>query len=83
MMANELLELIPEVLAARGFSCLDLTGGAPELHPGFRNLIRQVRAAGLDVIDRCNLTVMLKTIHEAVTLFSTVDIILIRNFISS
>lgn len=69
MMAIELLELIPEVLAARGFTCLDLTGGAPELHPGFRNLVRQVRAAGVDVIDRCNLTILNEPGHEDLASF--------------
>ena len=68
-MAIELLELIPEVLAARGFTCLDLTGGAPELHPGFRNLVRQVRAAGVDVIDRCNLTILNEPGHEDLASF--------------
>jgi len=37
---------------------LDLTGGAPELHPDFRTLVRTCRALGLDVIDRCNLTIL-------------------------
>ena len=31
--------LIPAVLQARRLSCLDLTGGAPELHPQFRSLV--------------------------------------------
>ena len=37
---------------------LDLTGGAPELHPGFRDLVRGARALGRRVIDRCNLTIL-------------------------
>lgn len=37
---------------------LDLTGGAPELHEGFRDLVRGARALGREVIDRCNLTVL-------------------------
>jgi radical SAM/Cys-rich protein len=37
---------------------LDLTGGAPELHPAFRELVLRARAAGCHVIDRCNLTVL-------------------------
>lgn len=52
------LALIPRVLEARGLSCLDLTGGAPELHPGFRDLVRQARRLGVAVIDRCNLTIL-------------------------
>ncbi|QNG30649.1 arsenosugar biosynthesis radical SAM (seleno)protein ArsS [Synechococcus sp. LTW-R] len=38
---------------------LDLTGGAPELHPRFRDLIRAARERNCHVIDRCNLTVLL------------------------
>ncbi|KAF6264814.1 Fe-S oxidoreductase, partial [Scenedesmus sp. NREL 46B-D3] len=41
-------------------ACLDLTGGAPELNDQFRPLVRQARSlsASLDIIDRCNLTVL-------------------------
>ncbi|MEO7403140.1 MAG: arsenosugar biosynthesis radical SAM (seleno)protein ArsS [Burkholderiales bacterium] len=52
---------IAEVLAyleASGASTLDLTGGAPELNPGFRGLVRSARTLGVRVIDRCNLTIL-------------------------
>jgi radical SAM/Cys-rich protein len=42
-----------------GASTLDLTGGAPELHPRFRDLVDAGRDAGMHVIDRCNLSVLL------------------------
>ena len=58
MMDRETMALIPEVLAARGIGALDLTGGAPELHEGFRDLVSAARALGVRVIDRCNLTVL-------------------------
>jgi radical SAM/Cys-rich protein len=58
MMDGETLALIEPVLRARGISWLDLTGGAPELHPGFRDLVRRARALGVGVIDRCNLTIL-------------------------
>ncbi|MFM2174301.1 MAG: hypothetical protein RLZZ54_2228 [Cyanobacteriota bacterium] len=38
---------------------VDLTGGAPELHPRFKELVLAARAQGCHVIDRCNLTVLL------------------------
>jgi radical SAM/Cys-rich protein len=38
---------------------VDLTGGAPELHPRFRDLVLAARHQGCHVIDRCNLTVLL------------------------
>jgi radical SAM/Cys-rich protein len=38
---------------------VDITGGAPELHPRFESLVTRARALGKHVIDRCNLTVLL------------------------
>ena len=58
MMDNETLMLIPEVLVARNITTLDLTGGAPELHEGFRSLVNEASALGIKVIDRCNLTIL-------------------------
>jgi radical SAM/Cys-rich protein len=39
---------------------LDITGGAPELHPRFRELVARARELGVHVIDRCNLSVLLE-----------------------
>src|SRR5690606_4019185 len=36
---------------------LDITGGAPELHPRFREIVTRARALGRRVMDRCNLTI--------------------------
>ncbi len=58
MMDADTLALIPQVLTARGIETLDLTGGAPELHSGFRDLVARARALGVKVIDRCNLTIL-------------------------
>jgi len=56
---------ILEVLAANpGLDTLDLTGGAPELNPHFRPLVRGARALGRRVIDRCNLTVLFREGQE-------------------
>jgi len=57
-MDAETVALIPPVLAARGLPTLDLTGGAPELHPRFRWLVETARGLGAKVIDRCNLTIL-------------------------
>jgi len=43
---------------------VDLTGGAPELNAQFRHLVVEARALGLQVIDRCNLTVLLEPGQE-------------------
>lgn len=58
MMDDATLELIPRVLAARRLATLDITGGAPELHPRFRWLVQAARKSGARVIDRCNLTIL-------------------------
>jgi radical SAM/Cys-rich protein len=51
-------QLVLQVLRARGIGTLDLTGGAPELNPHFRDLVRGARALGVRTIDRCNLTIL-------------------------
>lgn len=43
---------------------IDITGGAPELNPNFRRLVLASRARGLEVIDRCNLTVLFEKGQE-------------------
>ena len=43
---------------------LDITGGAPELHPHFRHLVAEARGLGRHVMDRCNLTVLGETGQE-------------------
>lgn len=68
-MEPDTLALIVPVLQARGLVCLDLTGGAPELHPGFRDLVRQARALGVEVIDRCNLTILSEPRQEDLAAF--------------
>jgi len=47
--------------ASPALRTIDITGGAPELNPSFRDLVRHFRRSrGLDlkIIDRCNLTVL-------------------------
>ncbi len=55
------LETINDVLAflqASHVGKIDITGGAPELNPHFRHLVRAARNLGAHVIDRCNLTIL-------------------------
>jgi len=50
--------------ASPTLTTLDVTGGAPELHPQFRALVAGGAALGRRVIDRCNLTVLLEPGQE-------------------
>lgn len=47
-----------------GATTLDLTGGAPEMNTVFRGMVTEARRAGLHVLDRCNLTILLEPGQE-------------------
>ncbi|SHE93762.1 radical SAM/Cys-rich domain-containing protein [Microbulbifer donghaiensis] len=64
MMSEDNLALVAEVLRARAIQALDITGGAPELHSGFRALVTVARAQGVHVMDRCNLTILFEPGQE-------------------
>jgi radical SAM/Cys-rich protein len=69
MMDGDTIALVLEVLRERKVSTLDLTGGAPELNEHFRELVRQARALGVRVIDRCNLTILSEPGQEGLAAF--------------
>jgi radical SAM/Cys-rich protein len=58
MMSRENVDAVLQFLARTGIPTLDLTGGAPELHPDFAHLVSSARGLGRHVMDRCNLTVI-------------------------
>ncbi|MDP3334301.1 MAG: arsenosugar biosynthesis radical SAM protein ArsS [Methylococcaceae bacterium] len=57
-MSRETLEQILAIADDANLHTLDLTGGAPEMHPDFKYLVRAARDRGMTVIDRCNLTIL-------------------------
>ena len=58
-MSEETAERIVEWLKrSPGIETIDLTGGSPEMNPNFRPLVKEFRALGLRVIDRCNPTII-------------------------
>jgi radical SAM/Cys-rich protein len=59
-MDAETADAVLASLDRTGVSTLDLTGGAPELNPHFRRLVTAARERAIEVIDRCNLTVLLE-----------------------
>ncbi len=64
LMTRETIDLVLSVLDRYAIHTLDLTGGAPELNPHFKYLVRETRKRGIHVIDRCNLTVLLESGQE-------------------
>src|SRR5262245_34960212 len=64
MMSRETLTDVFAFLEVSKVGTLDITGGAPELHPHFRELVGRARSLGVQVIDRCNLTILEEAGHE-------------------
>ncbi len=58
VMSHDTITTVLEFLSASGISRLDLTGGAPELNPHFRELVTEASSLGVSVTDRCNLTIL-------------------------
>jgi radical SAM/Cys-rich protein len=58
MMSRDTIADVLAYLGVSGVRQLDLTGGAPELNPHFREMVLRARGLGARVIDRCNLTVL-------------------------
>ena len=59
VMPRAVMEAVLSFLALNNVSRLDITGGAPELHPDFRELVVRGAATGAHVMHRCNLTAIL------------------------
>ena len=59
MMSLETIEACLRALDQTSAHTVDLTGGAPELHPHFRYVVDEAVKRGKHVIDRCNLSVLL------------------------
>jgi radical SAM/Cys-rich protein len=57
-MTGEVVDTVLAFIARRRIKTLDITGGAPELNPYFRRLVREARRLSVKVMDRCNLTIL-------------------------
>ena len=68
-MSPENIDGVVAFVAKHRIPTLDLTGGAPELHPLFRLLVSRARALGTRVIDRCNLTILEEPEQEGLAEF--------------
>lgn len=70
-MSFSTVEMVINLLSAQKIKTLDLTGGAPEMNPNFRYLVKEARALGIHVIDRCNLTILEEPGQEDLAEFLT------------
>lgn len=57
-MSQTVMDSVIRFIESRDITTLDVTGGAPEMHPRFTYLVEQATKRGVQVIDRCNLTIL-------------------------
>jgi radical SAM/Cys-rich protein len=57
VMDKDTVDAVLSALVNSKIGVIDITGGAPELHPRFRHLVKTARAAGRHVIVRTNLAI--------------------------
>lgn len=58
LMSDATLQQVLAFIQAAEIRTVDLTGGAPEMHPKFRELVTAAHNLGIKIIDRCNLTIL-------------------------
>ena len=69
LMSKKTIDQLLALIESQAITTLDLTGGAPEMNPHFRYLVKAARALGVRVIDRCNLTVLFEPGQEGLADF--------------
>jgi radical SAM/Cys-rich protein len=57
VMSAEVMTACMQLLEKSDIPTVDITGGAPEMHPQWRELIQRARGLGRHVMHRCNLTI--------------------------
>lgn len=69
MMDWETMEHVIAAAEKADAKLIDITGGAPEMHPQFRRFVQTVRGKGFTVLVRTNLTILLETGYESCPAF--------------
>ena len=69
IMTASTADVVIDFMKTGRVSTLDLTGGAPEMNANFQRLVSTARSLGLDVIDRCNLTILNEPGYEGLAEF--------------
>ena len=58
VMSWEVMERLLDLAAHPAIETVDITGGAPEMNPHFREFVTRLSALGKELIVRCNLTIV-------------------------
>lgn len=65
-MSYEVLSHTLQFIKKNSIKNVDLTGGAPEMHPDFIYLIESLNKMGVHIINRCNLTILNEPGYEEI-----------------
>ena len=68
-MDRQNVDLVLEFIQRHPVKTLDLTGGAPEINVNFKYLVQEARSTGMEVVDRCNLTIIEEPGFEDMAVF--------------
>lgn len=69
IMEEPVVSRVLALAAHPAVACVDLTGGAPEMNPHFRRIVRHITSLGTSVIVRCNLTIVEEPGYEWLAAF--------------
>ena len=69
MMDRETIDLVLNFLQHSSAQTIDMTGGAPEMNENFKYLVSRASQLGVQIIDRCNLTILEEPGYEDMALF--------------
>ncbi|MES1941148.1 radical SAM domain-containing protein [Salinisphaera sp. T5B8] len=69
LMDTATMDTALEFIAAQNIQTLDVTGGSPEMHPRFREFMRDAKTLGVHLMDRCNPTIIEEPGYEWVPAF--------------
>ncbi|MDH5612323.1 MAG: arsenosugar biosynthesis radical SAM protein ArsS [Gammaproteobacteria bacterium] len=58
LMSAETINTVIQFIKQHQIKTLDLTGGAPEMNPNYRQLVLAAQALDVHIINRCNLTIL-------------------------
>ncbi|MDA1301020.1 MAG: arsenosugar biosynthesis radical SAM protein ArsS [Proteobacteria bacterium] len=64
LMDHATIDLVLDFVRAQNIGMLDLTGGSPEMNPHFTYLMESASAMGVQVMDRCNPTILVEPGYE-------------------
>ncbi|MBK8346626.1 MAG: arsenosugar biosynthesis radical SAM protein ArsS [Saprospiraceae bacterium] len=80
-MDKHVLSRCLEILETYKIPTVDITGGAPEMHPHFRWFVEECRKLGKKVMNRCNLTIIMSNpkYHDLPEFFAKNDVHIISS----